>query len=113
MLQETLLESELTFDLVISNPPYVLKSERKMMTKNVLDHEPGSALFVNDSDPLIYYRSIASFCKDRLESGGLFWVEINERFGLETARLFKDLGFENVAIIKDIHGKDRFVNGSI
>jgi release factor glutamine methyltransferase len=113
MLDPDLLRSEAPFNLVVSNPPYVLKSERQLMTKNVLDFEPGSALFVNDSDPLIYFRSIATFCKEMLESGGVFWVEINERFGRETARIFNKAGFEDVAIIKDIHGKERFVNGNL
>lgn len=111
LLDSELLKTEADFDLVVSNPPYVLKSERELMTKNVLEFEPGSALFVNDSDPLIYFRSIAAFCINKLKSGGTFWVEINERFGKETARLFNKAGFENVAIIKDIHGKERFVNG--
>ena len=111
MLDPELMNLEGPFSLVVSNPPYVLKSEKEMMTKNVLEFEPGSALFVNDSDPLIYFRSIAAFCMNKLESGGLVWVEINERFGNETARLFNKAGFEHVAIIKDIHGKERFVNG--
>jgi len=111
LLDPELLKPEADFDLVVSNPPYVLKSERELMTKNVLEFEPGAALFVNDSDPLIYFRSIAAFCMNKLESGGLFWVEINERFGKETARLFNNAGFEHVAVIKDIHGKERFVNG--
>ncbi len=111
ILDSELLKTEADFDLVVSNPPYVLKSERELMKKNVLEYEPGSALFVNDSDPLIYFRSIAAFCMNKLKSGGLFWVEINERFGKETARLFNKAGFEHVAIIKDIHGKERFVNG--
>ena len=81
LLDSELLKTEADFDLVVSNPPYVLKSERELMTKNVLKFEPGSALFVNDSDPLIYFRSIAAFCINKLKSGGTFWVEINERFG--------------------------------
>ena len=111
ILDSEMLKTEADYDLVVSNPPYVLKSERELMKKNVLEFEPGSALFVNDSDPLIYFRSIAAFCMNKLKSGGLFWVEINERFGKETARLFNKAGFEHVAIIKDIHGKERFVNG--
>ena len=111
LMDPELLKTEAPFSLVVGNPPYVLKSERELMTNNVLDYEPGSALFVNDSDPLIHYRSIAAFCKTRLMEGGLFWVEINEQFGDETARLFRKAGFKHVAIIKDIHGKERFVNG--
>ena len=99
------------YSLVVSNPPYVLISEKKLMKKNVLDHEPDSALFVTDNDPLVYYRSIAAFCKNKLRPGGLFWAEINERFGKETALVFNKAGFKDVAILRDIHGKERFING--
>jgi len=111
ILDPELLKKEDPFNLVVCNPPYVLKSEKEMMKTNVLEFEPGSALFVNDSDPLLYYRSIATFCVDHLKEGGMFWVEINERFGKETARLFNKKGFEHVAILRDIHGKERFING--
>lgn len=111
LLDPQFMISEDLFSLIISNPPYVLISEKELMKNNVLDHEPGSALFVKDSDPLVYYRSIASFCNSKLRAGGVFWVEINERFGKETARLFKKEGFEHVAILRDIHGKERFING--
>lgn len=100
-----------SYSLVASNPPYVLISEKKLMKKNVLDHEPGSALFVTDNDPLVYYRGVVAFCKNKLKPGGMFWAEINERFGAETAHLFNEAGFEDVAIIRDIHGKERFING--
>jgi release factor glutamine methyltransferase len=107
----TLSSSEGSYNLVISNPPYVLISEKKMMTKNVLDHEPASALFVKDSDPLVYYRAIAAFCRNGLRQGGMFWAEINEQFGKETALIFHKAGFKDVAILRDIHGKERFING--
>ncbi|MEN8202975.1 MAG: peptide chain release factor N(5)-glutamine methyltransferase [Bacteroidota bacterium] len=111
LLDPQLLKTEGSFSLVVSNPPYVLINEKKMMTKNVLDYEPGSALFVKDSDPLVYYRSIAAFSMKKLRPGGIFWAEINERFGRETARLFNKAGFKHVAILRDIHGKERFING--
>jgi release factor glutamine methyltransferase len=100
-----------SYHLVVSNPPYVLISEKKMMTKNVLEHEPASALFVTDSDPLVYYRALASFSKAKLRPGGMFWAEINERFGEATALIFNQAGFKHVAILRDIHGKERFING--
>lgn len=111
LLDVQFLKSEKPFELIISNPPYVLISEQELMTNNVLAYEPGSALFVKDSDPLVYYRSIASICMTKLRPGGVFWVEINERFGKDTARLFNKAGFEHVAILRDIHGKERFING--
>ena len=97
------------YSLIVSNPPYVLNSERELMAGNVLDHEPGAALFVDDFDPLIYYRAIANFCSKYLETEGILWVEINEKFGKETKRLFEESGLQKVTILKDIHGKDRFI----
>jgi release factor glutamine methyltransferase len=110
-LDTELAKMKESFNLVVSNPPYVLISEKKLMTKNVLEHEPGSALFVTDSDPLVYYRALAAFSKKKLKPGGTFWAEINERFGKETALIFNKAGFTHVAILRDIHGKERFING--
>ena len=98
------------FDLVVSNPPYVLESEKKHMEDHVLHHEPGKALFVKDEDPLLYYRAILRFCDLHLDAGGQLWVEINERFGNETATLFENAGYQQVRIQKDIHEKERFIH---
>lgn len=95
-------------DAVVSNPPYVLDSEKSVMSSNVLDFEPHIALFVDDDDPLVFYRAIASAASDILLPGGLLAVEINERFGDMCASLFSSYGFEDVAVVKDIHGRDRF-----
>lgn len=97
------------FDLVVSNPPYVLKSEADLMASHVRDFEPASALFVEDRDPLVFYRAIASFCNRQLSGDGEIWVEINERFGKQTARLFEQEGFIKTRILKDIHNKERYV----
>jgi release factor glutamine methyltransferase len=110
LLNPHTLEESLRFDLVVSNPPYVMDSEREMMASNVLDFEPESALFVEDKDPLIFYRAIAAFCKSYLADRGEIWVEINEQFGKECARLFEKEGFSKVRVIKDIHEKDRYIN---
>lgn len=98
------------FNLVVSNPPYVMNSERKVMEQNVTGFEPWSALFVEDQDPLIFYRAIASFCNQNLEENGEAWVEINEQLGRETAEIFKKQGFTQVHIHRDIHEKERFIN---
>jgi len=103
------LEESIHFDLVVSNPPYVMESERKIMARNVLDFEPESALFVEDKDPLIFYRAIAAFCKNYLTDRGEIWVEINEQFGKECTNLFQKEGFSKVRVIKDIHEKDRYI----
>jgi release factor glutamine methyltransferase len=100
------------FDLVVSNPPYVLNSERESMARHIKDFEPRSALFVEDDKALIFYRAIASFCSKYLAARGQIWVEINEKFGMETAGLFENEGFINTRILKDIHNKERYINAS-
>ena len=98
------------FTIIVSNPPYVTKHEIDRMQKNVLDFEPHLALFVEDSEPLIFYEAIANFAFNNLTDNGLVAVEINETLGEETANVFKRKGFSEVEIIKDIHQKDRFVS---
>lgn len=97
------------YDLIVSNPPYVTQSDKLMMHPRVTANEPQSALFVTDEDPLVFYRAIAGFGMLALADAGAVWVEINENLGEETTRLFRDTGFENVRLLKDIHGKDRFI----
>jgi release factor glutamine methyltransferase len=97
------------FDCIVSNPPYVRESEKTLMHKNVLDFEPASALFVNDSDPLLFYSAIIGFAKNHLNIGGLILVEINENFGNETAKLFLKSNLNNVEILKDLQDKDRYI----
>ncbi|MBP5505537.1 MAG: peptide chain release factor N(5)-glutamine methyltransferase [Bacteroidales bacterium] len=92
------------FDLIVSNPPYVTESEKGAMRPNVLDWEPELALFVSDDDPLAYYRAVAVWADALLKDNGSLWLEINERFGEETAALFT-----GAALIQDINGKDRFI----
>lgn len=98
------------FSIILSNPPYVTKQEIDRMQKNVLDFEPHLALFVEDSEPLIFYEAIANFAFNNLTDNGLVAVEINEALGEETAEVFRRKGFSEVEIIKDIHQKDRFVS---
>ena len=92
------------FDLIVSNPPYVTESEKEAMRPNVLDWEPSEALFVPDDDPLLFYRAIAVWADQLLKENGSLWLEINERFGEETAAIFT-----GAAVIKDLNGKDRFI----
>lgn len=106
--QFLILNSQLS--ILISNPPYVTKQEIDRMQKNVLDFEPHLALFVEDSEPLIFYEAIANFAFNNLTDNGLVAVEINETLGEETADVFRRKGFSEVEIIKDIHQKDRFVS---
>jgi len=106
-------ESEQKFDIIVSNPPYVLHSEKSQMQKNVLNYEPHKALFVDDENPLVFYSAIVDFAKKHLNSDGKLYFEINEKFGREVAELLKSQGFSSVEINKDFRGKDRFVNGTM
>lgn len=98
------------FDIIVSNPPYVMDSEKALMRKNVLDHEPHLALFVPDDDPLLFYRAVAQWALRLLKPGGFGIVEINETLGEETAEIYRRSGFSDVTIIKDLNDKDRFVS---
>lgn len=93
------------FSLIVSNPPYVMESERAQMRRNVLDYEPSEALFVPDDDPLRFYAAIRSWASALLLPGGEIWMEINERLGAETAAVFGPAA----EILQDLSGKDRFL----
>lgn len=98
------------FDIIVSNPPYVLESDKTEMAQNVLEQEPGIALFVPDEDPLKFYRRICVICADCLKNGGKLYFEIHEKFGSEMHDLVIQYGFEEVKVIKDLQGKSRFIS---
>jgi release factor glutamine methyltransferase len=98
-----------SFDVIVSNPPYVMESEKKEMRINVLDYEPWDALFVSDHDPLKFYSVIAEFGLTHLNRPGLVYLEINEMLGPEVKLLFLKNGFDKAELMKDINGKDRFL----
>jgi release factor glutamine methyltransferase len=100
-------------DIVVSNPPYVLREEMDKMADRVLNHEPHLALFVPDDAPLLFYRAIAEKAKSALKSGARLYVEINERFGLQTIQLLEHLGYEDVILKKDLNGKDRMIRATL
>ncbi|HEV7230961.1 MAG TPA: peptide chain release factor N(5)-glutamine methyltransferase [Bacteroidia bacterium] len=97
------------FHLIVSNPPYIRKSEMGKMDQNVHGFEPHLALFVKDEDPLLFYRQIARFANLHLEDGGGLFLEVNEALGSEVAALLIKEGFELPVIQKDLNGKDRMV----
>lgn len=110
------------FSLIVSNPPYVMESERAQMRRNVLDYEPSEALFVPDDEPLRFYAAIRSWASALLLPGGEIWMEINERLGAETAAVFGESGdalasapsparlaTPAVEVLQDLSGKDRFL----
>lgn len=97
------------YDVLVSNPPYVMDKEKTLMRPNVLDHEPHLALFVSDDDPLVFYRAIAEWSLAVLKPEGLGIVEINEALGRQTADLFLSYGLRDARVIKDLSDRDRFV----
>lgn len=101
-----------TFDIILSNPPYVMDSEKAMMRKNVLDHEPWLALFVSDDDPLVFFRAVAAWARQCLKPDGVGIVEINESLGPETAAVFSQAGFADASVILDLSDRPRFVRFS-
>lgn len=100
------------FSVIVSNPPYIAAREKEQMHPNVLRFEPHTALFVGDSDPLVFYRSIGRFALTRLEPGGMLFFEINEHLGPETVALLGDIGFTDIELRKDLNGKDRMIRAS-
>tara|TARA_B100000949_G_scaffold231760_1_gene244515 strand:- start:1247 stop:2083 length:837 start_codon:yes stop_codon:yes gene_type:complete len=98
-----------SFDLIVSNPPYVAEAEKENMSAGVTDHEPYTALFVPDADPLVFYRMIEKIADKKLNPGGRIFLEINQRFGPETAALFSSGPWQQVILHQDLSGNDRFL----
>jgi len=96
-------------DIIVSNPPYVPQQDRAEMRKNVVDHEPSIALFVPDNDPLVFYKAIADFAKEKLNEGGSIYLEIHEGLAEKIDHLFRTKDYSSVEIKKDLQGKDRMV----
>ena len=101
------------YDIIVSNPPYVLDSERRDMHSNVTKYEPHIALYVPDADPLLYYREIAQMALSHLNAGGVLYFEINQAYGRETVDMLRDMGYGNVELKRDINGKHRMVKAAI
>lgn len=101
------------FDIIVSNPPYVRNLEKEEIKKNVLDYEPHLALFVEDTDALLFYRKIAQLALKNLSPNGLLFFEINQYLGKETVELLENLGFKNIELKKDMYGNDRMIRCTI
>ena len=95
-----------TYDIIVSNPPYICEKEKTTMRKNVLDYEPQTALFVPDDDPLKFYRRIAD-----LKLGKYLFFEINEAYGEEMVKVLNNNGYTDVRLTKDMYGKTRIIEG--
>lgn len=104
-------ESVAPWDLIVSNPPYICDSERADMDDNVLLHEPHTALFVPDDDPLRFYRAIARYALSSLGNGGSLLFECNTRYAEATGEMMREMGFEEVTVNDDCFGLPRFVKG--
>jgi release factor glutamine methyltransferase len=98
------------FDVIVSNPPYVRNLEKSEIKPNVLEYEPHLALFVEDTDALLFYRKIAELAHKNLNPNGKLYFEINQYLGNETIELVESFGFKNVKLIKDIYGNDRIIS---
>ncbi len=99
-------------DLFVSNPPYVLNSEKERMQKNILEYEPHLALFVSDNDPLIFYKKIADIATESLTAGGKLFFEINEYFADELIAILTQIGFVDIQLKKDINDRDRMIKAT-
>ena len=115
-LQKNILETnnfKETFDIIVSNPPYVRNSEKVEIKKNVLEHEPHLALFVDDNDALLFYRKIAFLAQKSLNKNGELYFEINQYLGKEMIALLEELGYKDIVLRQDIYGNDRMLYGRI
>jgi release factor glutamine methyltransferase len=97
--------------IIVSNPPYIRESEKKQMAANILSYEPPAALFVPDSDPLVYYRAIIDLASKILIAPGKIYFEVNEVMGKPLCELLKSSGYSPVEIISDLNNKERIVKG--
>lgn len=100
------------FDVIVSNPPYVRELEKHEILPNVLEHEPYLALFVADEDPLLFYRKIGELAFESLTPNGHLFVEINQYLGEATLQLFREIGFAEVELRKDLYGNDRMIRAN-
>lgn len=97
------------FDMVLSNPPYIMESEKEDMRRNVLEYEPESALFVPDDDPLLFYRAIARWSQRFMSPDGVGLSEVNESLARQTETVFKAAGYAHAEIVRDLSDKNRYI----
>ena len=113
ILSENIFEhsvlKDIKFDIIVSNPPYVRHLEKVEIKPNVLEHEPHLALFVADEDPLIFYRAISNFARQKLKDQGLLFFEVNQYLGEDTVELIKAKAFKTIELRTDLNGNERMV----
>ena len=116
IIQENVLDFSIEFiandvhyDVIVSNPPYIPNREKTSLSKHVIEHEPSMALFVDDSDPIIFYKEIIKFAEKKLQNGGLLFFELHESYGNEVLEFIQLFGFEEIEIRQDLQGKSRMM----
>lgn len=97
------------FDVIVSNPPYILEKEKVEIETNVLAFEPHEALFVNNNEPLVFYEAIANYALHYLKTNGFLFFEINQQYGNQTTAMLQDKGFLDIKLLQDINGNDRMI----
>ena len=110
-IRQFALDPESKYDVIVSNPPYVRNLEKAEIQPNVLDNEPHLALFVDDDNPLQFYKAICEFAQFNLKENGSLYFEINEYLGEEMITLLEAFGFKDVQLKKDMFGKNRMIKG--
>ncbi len=110
--EDVALQQMVFFDIIVSNPPYVRELEKREIRPNVLDNEPHLALFVENDNPLIFYKAITDFAVDKLKSSCSLYFEINQYLGQETKQLLVDAEFKDIQLRKDLNGNDRMLKGT-
>ncbi len=103
------ISNNANFDVIVSNPPYIPNKEKSMLSKHVIEHEPAMALFVEDSDPIIFYKEIIKFAEMNLQRGGLLFFELHESYGNEVLEFIQLFDFEEIEIRPDLQGKSRMM----
>jgi release factor glutamine methyltransferase len=109
IMDDSVMAPQEKYNIIVSNPPYVRESEKNLMRANVIEHEPGSALFVSDEDPLIFYRKIFAAAERCLLRKGYIYLEINENMGAELEELVRSAGYADYVFRNDLNGKLRFL----
>ncbi len=106
-------QTEGKWDVIVSNPPYICRSEAAEMEQHVLEHEPHLALFVPDNDPLLFYRAITEWSTQHLQAGGTLYFEVNRAYAHDVASLMSGFGFRNIITVPDQFGNPRIVYGKL
>ena len=112
MLQLDGMEDSCTYDIIVSNPPYIAESESSGMDANVLDYEPATALFVPDDNPLLFYKAITDYACYALKPEGRLYFEINPRYVNELSKYISDKGFSEINVYKDMQARNRFITAT-